>query len=296
MREYRPFLSLVMTTLVALAAIGTLPTIARGMFDTTRDITQPADAPAASTPPASAPSQSADWTTVVTVGGIAVAVIIAIALVMLTARYLIPTVARRRAARGSQMRYEQARRAAQIELWQLGLHALAETSDAITAFETDPESLYFTRPLLADVNEPTTAAFYDAYEAARILRTDTIPADNEMIIAFTDAANAARRAFGVADDNARRKARLGIAHDDRRLTVDERRKIDQAHKLMRQAHDPALTEQHAHNALAKSLSLLDAAGIIVPERLTAKVTKSIETIHRPALTTMSADQRRPRQC
>ena len=57
-----------------------------------------------------------------------------------------------------------------------------------------------------------------------------------------------------------------------------RRKIDQAQKLMRQAHDPAVTDEAAHTALTKALSLLDAAGAIVPERLTANVTKSIAGI------------------
>lgn len=223
-------------------------------------------------PPSATPT---DWTFLATVGVIALAVLVGAALIFVAWRYV--------AKRGVETRALRGRRAAQVELWQQGITTLAEVSEALMAFECDPESVYFTRRLLADVNEPATAAFFTAYSKAQHLHTKTIPADTGMITAFVDAVIDARRRFDIADENARRKARLGISHDGHHLTTDERRKIDQAQKLMRQAHDLAVTEAHAHNALTKALNLLDAAGVVVPERLTANITKSIEANHRRAL-------------
>lgn len=243
------------------------------------DITTTPAAPSPAPPTevsAPAPAQPTDWTTVAIVGVIALAVLAAAALIFATWRYL--------AQRAVDKRAQHARRAAQIELWQQGLKVLGATRQAVMDFETDPESVYFTRRLLGIVSEPRTAAFYTALGTAESLCTDTIPADTDMITAFVEAANAARRAFNAADENARRKARQGIGDDGQKLSRDERRKIDQAQKFMRQAHDPALTEAHAHNAMAKALDLLDQAGVIVPEHLRTNVTKSIETIHRRALT------------
>jgi hypothetical protein len=67
----------------------------------------------------------------------------------------------------------------------------------------------FQRPLLADVNEPATAAFYSAYSAAQALHTPAIPSDEDAITAFVAAASSAQRAFESADANARSKAQRG---------------------------------------------------------------------------------------
>lgn len=277
MSEIKHMLNMILITIVALATITMLPILAHTMFTTSNGITgtspTPQDTPA---PQPAPPPEPTDWTTILTVVGAVLAVVLALGLLLL-ARH---SIAKRRRDRQKQQR----RRSAQIELWQQGVKILTETSDALIAFETDPDAVYFTRRLLADVAEPATAAFYTAFSTAQNLRTETIPADTTMITAFVDAASTARTAFGVADENARRKARLGISHNDHRLTSEERRKIDQAQKLMRQAHDPVVPDENAHNALAKALSLLDDAGVIVPERLTSNVTKSIQTIHRRALT------------
>ncbi|MEN4449158.1 MAG: hypothetical protein EKK51_21235 [Mycolicibacterium sp.] len=266
MRESAPLVKVLAGSTVLLALITALPKIFA------EAVKGSADAPAAPAPPA----QPVDMTRVAIVGVIVLALIVGGATIYVLRR--------RHTARAIEQRTEQSRLATQTELWQQGVETLTKTSEALMNFETDPESVYFTRPLLADVNEPATAAFYTAYDIALNLRTETTPADSDIIIKFVDAATAAQRAFGKADENARRKARLGISHGDQWLTPDERRKIGQAQKLMRQAHDPAVTEAAARNALTKALSLLDAAGVIVPERLTANVTKSIAGIHRRALT------------
>ena len=273
MREYK---ALIMGVAVLIVLTSVLPTFIKSASTIGETFTDPdsSSSPPPAAPPAT-PDAPADWSAVVLVAVIAVAVV-ALAMVMLFAwRHL----TKRRADK----RVQQARRADQIEMWQRGLDVLAETQDALMGFETDPESVYFTRPLLGDVNEPATATFYTALGAAQTLRTEIVPTDPVLITAFVNAANAARRAFDFADDNARNKARRGISHTGHKLSPQELRKIDQARKFMRQAHDPALTEAHARNALAKALDLLDGAGVVVPERLTATVTKSVETIHRKAL-------------
>lgn len=276
MREYK---SLIAGGVALIVLMSALTTVMQSASTIGKALTDPesANSPApVFGPPPDAATEPADWSTVALVAIIAGAVL-AIAVVMLFAwRHL--------TKRSADKREQQARRNDQIEMWQRGLDALAETRDALMEFETDPESVYFTRRLLADVNEPATATFYTALGTAQTLCTDTIPTDPVLITAFVNAANAARRAFDVADQNARNKARRGISHNGHKFSREERRKIDQAQKLMRQAHDPALTEAHARNALAKALDLLDDAGAVVPERLTASLTKSIETIHRKALT------------
>ncbi|MFL0176455.1 hypothetical protein [Mycobacterium sp. SMC-13] len=269
MRGFGSIITTVMGGLIVLTIITTLPRLMSSMQEVAKQATP---APAGPPPPAA----PVDMATVAVVGVIALTLCVAIPMGIVLVR--------RRTTRAMEKRAATARLAGQAELWQRGTQALAETSEALMEFETDPESVYFTRRLLADVNEPATAAFYTAYDTARNLRTESVPADTDIIIKFVDAAKAAQRAFGVADENARRKARLGISHGDHWLTDNERRKLDQAQKLMRQAHDPAVTETAAHNALTKALSLLDTAGAIVPERFTANVTKSIAAVHRRALT------------
>ncbi|OCB26052.1 MULTISPECIES: hypothetical protein [Mycobacterium] len=274
MPESRAILKLILSSTILLALVGILPQMVRTASDMSGLLTQPAaHHPVSTPPPAATPDPPIDWVTPATIG---LGILIAALLILGTSRYL--------TSRRVDKRAQQERRAAQIQLWQQGVTTLADTSEALMAFENDPESVYFTRRLLGDITEPATAAFYTAFGTAQALCTETVPADTDMVIAFVDAAAAARRAFGAADENARRKARLGISHGGRRLTPDERHKIDQAQKLMRQARDPAVTEENAHNALTKALNLLDDAGAIIPERLTANTTKSIETVHRRALT------------
>lgn len=284
MRDSRAFLmSGVMLILLAImlpSVLQSASTIGKAVTDDLSSSNPSAPVKTPSPPsPSSSPAPAdppTDWLTVALVAIIAIAALAVAVLMFVAWRHL--------TKRGADKREQQARRNDQIEMWQRGLNALAETQEALMEFETDPESVYFTRRLLADVNEPATATFYTALGTAQTLCTETIPTDPVLITAFVNAANAARRAFDVADENARFRARRGISHNGHKLSREERRKVDQAQKLMRQAHDPALTEAHARNALAKALDLLDEAGVVVPERLTANLTKSIETIHRKALT------------
>ncbi|NTY62643.1 hypothetical protein [Mycolicibacterium sphagni] len=175
-------------------------------------------------------------------------------------------------------------RQGQLDRWDIGIASFNDAAEALIAFETDPESVYFTRPLLSDTDEPATAAFYAAFGAAQGLKLETVPTDDAAIAAFVAAAAAAQRAFNKADQNARRKARIGIVHDDRRLTDTDKRKLEQARKLMTTATHPGTSPTEAQAAHSKALLLLDDVGLIVPERLVTNVTRCIETVQRQAIT------------
>lgn len=271
---------------VLCAPLWLLPTVFKTLRHADTASTPTSDAPTSpstsaappSTPPASpAPQPDVDPASWLVPMGIAAAGIAAlIGLSIVIARII----AGRRTAR----RQATQRRAAQLQRWAAGEKALTATSAALMEFESDVESVYFTRPLLADVTEPLSAAFYTAYSDALSLQLDTVPTDDDQIAAFVTAANAAHRAFTAANDSALRKARCGVVHGDRELTPAEARKLGQARKLFAQALDPANTTEAAATAHSKAQDLLDEVGLIVPERLASTVVRSIEALHQPALT------------
>lgn len=271
---------------VLCAPLWLLPTVFKTLRHADTASTPTSDAPTSpstsaappSTPPASpAPQPDVDPASWLVPMGIAAAGIAAlIGLSIVIARII----AGRRTAR----RQATQRRAAQLQRWAAGEKALTATSAALMEFESDVESVYFTRPLLADVTESLSAAFYTAYSDALSLQLDTVPTDDDQIAAFVTAANAAHRAFTAANDSALRKARCGVVHGDRELTPAEARKLGQARKLFAQALDPANTTEAAATAHSKAQDLLDEVGLIVPERLASTVVRSIEALHQPALT------------
>lgn len=235
-----------------------------------------------STPPASQAPQPdsvdpASWLVPI---GVAAAGLAAVAGLIGLGILIARIITRSKAAR----RQAQQRRKAQLQRWAAGEKTLNATSAALMEFESDVESVYFTRPLLADVTEPLSAAFYTAYSDALSLQIDTVPTDDDQIAAFVTAANAAHRAFTAANDSALRKARRGVVHGDRTLTDAETRKLGQARKLFAQALDPANTTEGAAAAHSKAQELLDEVGLIVPDRLATTVVRSIEALHQPALT------------
>jgi hypothetical protein len=279
------FAKIVGASIVLAALVTTIPY----MLTTTRDVTaqvlgenapqstQIPPPPESAAPPAAGnPHAATDWTWAIN-AAVILAAIIVVAAIGAGAWWA-------SSARRARRREHAARRQKQLDRWAIGVNALNATSEALYSFETDPESVYFTRPLLGDVDEPATAAFHSAYAEAQNLRTDTAPADNTAIDEFVTAATAARRAFGKADDNARRKARQGIVHTNRKLTAAERRRVAQARNLMAQARDPSSTRGFSQTAHAKALDLLDAVGLTVPEHLVDNVNRSLEAVRREALT------------
>lgn len=235
--------------------------------------------PSPAAPPPPAPPQPADtpfdWTPVGYIVGILAVIAIVVALVWLSWRVI-----RRGRARAAE---REALRRSQIDWWNIGVTAYAEASDGLWEFEKDPMSVYITRPLLADISEPASADFYTAYGLATERHAEAIPTDDAGIEAFVTAAKQARDTFVRADDNARRKARLGYTSGGRQFTEHQRNKVDQARKLLTNAFDEGATPQEARAAHAKALELLDAVGVQVPERLVSKLTLSLEQAHRPAL-------------
>lgn len=231
--------------------------------------------------PAPQPDAPFDWTPVGYVVGIIAAIAVVVALVWLAWRAV-----RRGRARTAERK---ALRRSQIDRWNIGVAAYGKASDGLWEFENDPMSVYITRPLLADTSEPASADFYTAYGLATERHAETVPTDDAAIEAFVTAAKQARDTFVRADDNARRKARLGYTSGGRQFTAPQRNKVDQARKLLTNAFDAGATPQEARAAHAKALELLDAVGVQVPERLVSKLTLSLEQAHRPELTASTRD-------
>lgn len=272
--------------IVLAALLATIPYMLTTMRDVASEVlgeqapqsSQAPPPPQPAAPPAAgdSPHTATDWTWAVN-AAVILAAIIVVAVIAAGAWWAL-------SARRARRREHSARRQEQLDRWATGVNELNATSEALYSFETDPESVYFTRPLLGDVDEPATAAFHTAYAEAQTLRTDAAPTDNKVIQEFVTTATAARRAFGKADDNARRKARQGIVHANRKLTAAERRRVGQARNLMAQARDASSTRGFSQTAHAKALELLDAVGLTVPEHLVDNVNRSLEAARREALT------------
>ncbi len=295
-----PIIKTICVMVILSSMISMLPTLMNEMSAAVNEVTgAPSSTSQVSAPPAAPPSDSAPapesrptvtgddlppatdqstsaWTVLAVIG----AVLGSVLAMSGAGFYLWRSVSRHRSA----SREARERRSAQLERWSKGVKAVASVSERLWDFESDPESAYFTRPLLADVTEPDSAQFYSAYAKAQALHTEMVPLDDESIAAFVTAAGEAERAFGVADENARRKARLGVVSGGRVLTIDEKRKLGQARKLMAQALDTANTAEAAALAHAKATGLLDEIGVVVPERLATAVVHQIEATHRAALT------------
>lgn len=291
---------LVCATLLLLSMVTLIPTMVRQFTASVAEITgaptSTSAEPAASEPPRPSPAPptseapstpfegspiegsplTVDWTVLAI---IAVVVLFVVAL-SFAAFYLWRSVSRHRSA----AQEARDRREAQLQRWAKGVKAVTSVSEKLWEFEADPESVYFTRPLLADVTEPASARFYTAYSKVQALQTETVPFDDELIGDFVTAAAEAERAFGAADDNARRKARAGVVSGGRTLTPEQSRKLGLARKLMAQALDSANTSEAAASAHAKATDLLDQVGVVVPERLATAVVRQIEATHRPQLT------------
>ncbi|HEX8519529.1 MAG TPA: hypothetical protein VF667_08050 [Pseudonocardia sp.] len=85
--------------------------------------------------------------------------------------------------------------------WDAAVARHAETARAYAAFECDPAAV-LARPALADVTEPATARFVDAFAEATALATEAYPgpeAGSRFAAAAERAANAWRAAVDAAD-------------------------------------------------------------------------------------------------
>lgn len=264
----RQFASIIGGSIVIAAMLATVPQMFRIIRENAGGFMGTSSAPAPAPVPATEAPVDVPWDAI----GVVLAVVAGIAIgALLVRRY------RARKAR----RF--ARRQRQLDRWGKGAAALAAVKRSLIEFECDPMASHFTRRLLADVNEPATAAFYVALGEADALHAETVPGSDEQIAAFVSVALAAQRAFEAANENAMRKARLGISHGGHILSAAERQKLGQAQVLMAQALDESSSAQFAKTAIGKARELLDAVGAVVPERLAAKALLSIERVHRQAL-------------
>lgn len=247
---------------------------------TTTVATTPTAAPTSSTQPApdSPPATTfhPDWTLVAAI----LAILVGIGVLVAVAVALWHLISKHRAARRDADLYRQD----QITRWETGQRVFRTVAQQLTEFEIDDEAVHFSRHLLADTTEPLTAAFHEAFSKASALNLERTPSDDAQITAFVTAANEAQRAFGAANDNALRKARVGIISGGRQLTDAEQRRLSQARKLLNQALDPESTHGEATTAQTKAYRILDEVGVVVPERLKAHTIRSIEALHKPQLT------------
>jgi hypothetical protein len=229
---------------------------------------------AAPNPPTAQVSEPFDWSILAIIFGGIAAIGLAVALVVAAKRARI----RRKT---EHERRDQAR-VAQLELWAKGMAAYNATCDGLMDFETNLESI-FDRPLLGDVNEPATAAFYAAFETAQERHLENVPYSDDQIQRFVDAATTAYRAFTAADTNARTKARANLVAGNRHLTRAEIRRTRLARKALAVANNPAAAPGEVQAAFEKVIELL--AGITeIPTAAKTRMTAAITAASRPALT------------
>lgn len=215
------------------------------------------DAPA---PPTVVPDVPMDWTPLVWM----VVVVLALALsAYLSVRTRSHVVDRRNAKKALEADYAAA-------------HAVySEVADAYAAYLADPYSI-FIRPLLDDLTEPRTAAFIDAFAAMNDVRPEQCPDTAERVQAFAVAAQKARTAWRSADGYART---MGL----RVTSVDGQRAVRRIRSALGIALDTSATGQERETAL-RTVEELAAGVVTIPERIYASAKLAIEATTRKQLT------------
>lgn len=148
--------------------------------------------------------------------------------------------------------------------WTTAREELLRITDEFVAFEFSPVDVAFTRRLLWDLTEPATARFYEAFDAANILLTDTEPDSSSAAQQFIEASRVAVAAWEAADRNARDKAEQNIVSGNQVLTEYRVKHRDTALAAMNLALDPSSGDYEVGTALAHSLKALDRAGLSLP--------------------------------
>lgn len=148
--------------------------------------------------------------------------------------------------------------------WGAARDELLRVSDEFMSFEMSPVDVALTRRLLWDLTEPSTARFYEAFDAANMLLTGEEPADEEAAGQFIEASRVAVAAWTAADRNARDKAEQNIVTGNQVLTEDRAKHRDTAEAAMTLALNPASTDSEAGTAWVKALEALSRAELTVP--------------------------------
>lgn len=128
-------------------------------------------------------------------------------------------------------------------------------------------------PVLTDVRDPDSAAFFDALYDAQALRTEEYPGDT-FANDYIDSVRVLARAWATAERNARG---IGISA----LADPDQQDISQAIKLLRHAEgvDGAERATYAERAYALLRRLIDRGVLSVPKQAMAR----IEAARRPEL-------------
>lgn len=144
---------------------------------------------------------------------------------------------------------------------------------AYLPYETDPV-VVLTYPVLTDVSDEKSAAFFDALHDADVLRTDAQPGD-DTAAAYIAAVAELARTWEVAEQNARQVA-------GSRLDQADRRTAQQCIKLLQHANEAASRdEQRAYAERAHALlSGLTARAVV---RMPPRAMRAIESRRRREL-------------
>lgn len=160
-------------------------------------------------------------------------------------------------------------------VWKDAVRRMDALSRALMDFETDPESVYFTRPLLRDVTEPTTAAFYEAYSAASVLCHEHFNPSKDDSDTLFRAVTQAERAWECADKNARRKAASGVTIGGRVLNRDEADELRTAQRALERALNHASTPHEAAAAWELAQRIVTRLDLQVPDDIRTKVVSAL---------------------
>lgn len=134
-------------------------------------------------------------------------------------------------------------------LWGEATQIAHDLSEKMAAWEFDPEQRYFLRPLLADSNEALTSAWLDAKADLDAALPERLPADRARAQAARDAAHRASEAWDAAW---RYAGVVGLGT----LDVRDRRRMQQAQKILAQAADQATTEAERATCIDRIVTIL----------------------------------------
>ena len=158
------------------------------------------------------------------------------------------------------------------KLWESATVKHDEILLAYLPYETEPLIL-MRYPALTDITHPATARFHEAMEEAMTLRTETMPSDASFAAAYRDAVRRLSVDWAAAERAAKRE---GTTY----LDPVDRRKIEQAAKLLRQAEGAeAPPERAVYLRQVKSImdELVDNGAIHAPPKVVeAATTRAIE--------------------
>ena len=247
---------------VILSSVGLVLTLVGPDSDQDRQPTSP-DASPVPTPPApaeptpSAPEAPTDYTTLWIICGAVAASLIVIAVAVLAYH----KVSQARSRRDVLVKSTRAQ-------WTKAADVLGIIDADYAAYHADLADRLFTRPLLDDTNDPHTAAFLDAYTAARAAAYDSRPLDRDLAERAVTNALAARDAWNTASRHAR----------DTGLNIQpaKRGKLTRARKMLDQALDPTITDAYRDNLLDRITTLIAEAGARRIPPVRALVAESVQ--------------------